>query len=158
MRGVAAVTTGLSAGVLYAYGCSVILALDEVDDRAFVDVMQRINDRIENRVFCASFFGALTLPVAAAGLQRRFGPGTAGRWMVAAFGSCLVAFVVTVAANVPLNAALARAVDPATIPDLAAVRNRFEGPWAAWNVVRAVAATAALNVLGWELAPHREGA
>lgn len=153
--GAATVATGLIAGVFYAYATSVMLALDDVDDRTFVEVMQRINTKIENPVFFASFLGALALPVAAAGLRRRHGPGTAGRWIMSGFGCHLVAFVVTVAVNVPLNDDLARAGDPAIIADLAAVRDDFEGRWVAWNVVRTVAATAAFGCLCRALTLHR---
>lgn len=61
------------------------------------------------------------------------------------------------AANVPLNDELARAGDPGRIADLAAVRDRFEDPWNAWNVVRGVATTVSLACLGWALMVHGRG-
>jgi uncharacterized membrane protein len=51
----------------------------------------------------------------------------------------------------PLNDDLAAAGDPARIADVAAVRDHFEDPWVAWNIVRGVASTAALACLGWAL-------
>lgn len=58
-----------------------------------------------------------------------------------------VAFLLTSGVNVPLNNELARAGDPARIADPAAVRDRFEDTWVAWNAVRAVLCTAALALL-----------
>ena len=60
---------------------------------------------------------------------------------------CLVAIVITMAVNVPLNEELVDAGLPASETELAAIRDRFEDPWVAWNVVRTVAATAAAACL-----------
>ena len=47
------VATGLSAGLLYGFACAVMPGLKEVDDRAFVAVMQSVNRRILNGWFLA---------------------------------------------------------------------------------------------------------
>ena len=47
-----------------------------------------------------------------------------------------IVLAVTFGINIPLNDELDRAGDPDRIADLADVRNRFEGPWVAANVVR----------------------
>jgi uncharacterized membrane protein len=53
---------------------------------------------------------------------------------------------------VPLNDAIKAAGDPDRIPDLAAVRERFnEARWVRWNLARAVATTAAFGCLAWAL-------
>lgn len=143
--GGAAVTTGLMAGTFYAFSCAVMPALGRSDDRTFIEVMRNINDVIENPVFFAGFFGALILTAAAAWQQRR-SPGPR-RWLLAALAVYAVAFLLTSGVNVPLNNALADAGDPARIADPAAVRDRFEDAWVAWNAVRAVLCTAALALL-----------
>jgi hypothetical protein len=53
-------------------------------------------------------------------------------------------------ANVPLNDELGDAGSPDRIADLAAVRDDFEDPWVAWNIVRTVVSTfgAPLSRLG----------
>ena len=51
-------TTGLIAGVFYAYAVSVNLGLAAQPDASYVAAMQAINERIENPLFFASFFGA----------------------------------------------------------------------------------------------------
>lgn len=143
--GGAAVTTGLVAGTFYVFSCAVMPALGRSDDRTFIEVMQNINDVIENPVFFAGFFGALVLTAVAAWQQRR-SPGPRG-WLFAAFAVYAVAFLLTSGVNVPLNDELARAGNPARIAEPAAVRDRFEDAWVAWNAVRALLCTAALALL-----------
>jgi len=152
--GLAMIATGLSAGLLYSYACSVLPGLGQTSDRTFIDAMQQINKAIQNPVFFASFFGALALTAVAAAQQRRLGPGAATRWTVAALALYALALLVTVGANVPLNDHLAAAGDPARIADPAAVRNHFQAPWIAWNIARTALATAALACLGRALVLH----
>ncbi|MFF9430923.1 DUF1772 domain-containing protein [Streptomyces sp. NPDC014746] len=141
--GAATVATGLLAGVWFAYVCSVMPALARSDDRVYVEVMRDINDVIQNPVFFAAFFGAPILAAVAAWQHRA---GLARLWALAGFVLGLAVLVVTSAVNVPLNDALAAAKDPA------AARAAFEGPWVAWNTVRAVLDTASLVCLVGALA------
>lgn len=64
LLGAAMVTTGLMAGFFYTYSCSVMLGLDLVGDRAFIDTMRSINSTVRNTWFGNSFFGALLLTAA----------------------------------------------------------------------------------------------
>ncbi|MER5938091.1 anthrone oxygenase family protein [Streptomyces sp. NPDC001928] len=137
--GAAMVATGLIAGAFYIFACAVMPALARTDDRVFVEVMRDINDVIQNPVFLLSFLGALALTGVSAWQLR----GQPYRWWVwgglVAYG---LAFLVTVAFNIPLNNGLEEAGDPG------ALREEFEGAWVAWNVVRAVLSTVALGCLG----------
>lgn len=55
-------------------------------------------------------------------------------WIGAAFILYLIAVIITIAVNVPLNDTLKAAGDPAHIGDLTAVRRQFdEARWSAWN-------------------------
>ncbi|MFJ8791197.1 DUF1772 domain-containing protein [Streptomyces sp. NPDC102462] len=137
--GAATVATGLVAGVFYIFACAVMPALRRSGDRVFVEVMRNINDVIQNPVFFLSFMGALVLTAVSA-WQLRHTP--AARWARAGLAAYALAFLVTVAFNVPLNDALAAAGTPA-----AALRDRFEDPWVAWNAVRALLSTAATACL-----------
>ncbi|GGQ51019.1 membrane protein [Kitasatospora griseola] len=148
----ATLTAGLSAGLFYSYACSVMPGLAKVEDRAFVDTMQRINVAILNGWFMLSFVGALVLIVAAGILQWRGGNRTVLLWIGAAAVLHLAMFVITGAVNVPLNDKLAAAGAPDRLADPAAVRAAFEDVWVRWNVVRALAATAAFACLTWALA------
>lgn len=155
LLGAAAVATGLSAGVYYAYACSVMPALARSGDRTFVEVMQNVNDVIQNPVFFATFAGAPVFTGLAAIQQRRRGYRQAARWSAAAFVLCAAGIVTTIAVNVPLNDQLAAAGDPSSITDLSHVRSRFETPWVAWNIVRAVLTTGALGCLARALGTAR---
>ncbi|WP_436786265.1 DUF1772 domain-containing protein [Yinghuangia sp. YIM S10712] len=142
------VLSGLIAGVYYCFACAVIPALGGVDDRVFIDVMQRVNVKIENPVFFLSFFGAFVVPVAAALVQRRRGGGAVLRWIVAGVVLHALSAAVTIVFNIPLNNELSDAGSPAAIADPRAVRGDFEDPWVAWNIVRTLLSTAAIAALG----------
>ncbi|MFF6826307.1 anthrone oxygenase family protein [Streptomyces longwoodensis] len=133
------VAAGLVAGIYYAFACAVMPALARGDDRTYVEVMRAVNDVIQNPVFFTAFFGAPLLTGVSAWRLR----GTEGRgWIWAGFLACALAFLVTVACNVPLNDALTRPGAPHTL------RERFEDPWVAWNAVRTVVSTVAVGCLG----------
>jgi uncharacterized membrane protein len=147
----ATITTGLVAGLFYAYACSVMLGLGRTDDRTFVGAMQSINVAILNGWFFLSYIGALVL-TAAAGLLHLGGDGRGTLpWIVAAFVLYVVAFGITAGVNVPLNQALNAAGHPDRIADLAAVRAHFEAPWVRWHLVRTLAVTASFGCLTWAL-------
>jgi len=147
----ATMTTGLFAGLLYAYACSVMPGLSTTDHRTFIDTMQRMNAAILNGWFAISFVGASVFTTVAALLHLRGDGRGVLPWIAAAFLLYAVALIITIGINVPLNNELAAAGTPDRIADLAAVRERFEATWTRWNVIRTVAATAALGCLAWAL-------
>jgi uncharacterized membrane protein len=65
-----------------------------------------------------------------------------------------IVFAVTLGINIPLNDEIDRAGDPDRIADLAHVRNQFEGPWVAANIVRTLFSTAAVAALARALLLH----
>ena len=91
------VTTGLIAGLFYAYSCSVMLGLAKVDDRTFVEVMQRINVAIINPAFMFCFMGTVVIVGAAAFFNR--GSGALKR-IVAGLVLYIVALIVTFAFDI----------------------------------------------------------
>lgn len=109
--------TGMLAGLYLGFAVAVMPALRAADDRTFVDAMRRINRSIQNAVFFLLFAGSPVAAVVAAALD----PVDAWRWIAAALA--VVAFVGTLAVNVPLNTRL----DDATGD--AAARSAFERPW-----------------------------
>ena len=145
----ATVTTGVVAGLFYAFSICVMPGLRGTDDRTFVDVMQRVNVAILNGWFALCFGGALVCTGAAVvqSLSRR-----GEVWPVAAALTLyVVVLAITFAVNVPLNNRLQAAGAPAGLSDPAAVRAAFEDLWVRWNVVRAVVSTAAFACLCWSL-------
>ena len=143
--GAALVAMALVAGLIYTFSVAVMPNLAAADDRTFVVTMQRFN---ENPAFFLSFAEALVLTALAAVLQRRHGPAVATRWTVASLVLYAIVLAVTFGINVPLNDELDRA------GDLAHVRNQFEGPWVAANIVRTLLSTAAVAALARALLLH----
>jgi uncharacterized membrane protein len=143
----ATVTSGLIAGLFYAFACSVMLGLRRTDARTFVNTMQQINVAIINGWFLVCFVGALVLIVAAATLQFGQDQRPALPWILAALILYLAVLLITGRVNVPLNNELAAAGEVDRITDPAAVRERFEARWVRWNVMRAVASSAAFGCL-----------
>jgi uncharacterized membrane protein len=146
----ATLTMGLVAGAFALYAHTVMPGLKKTDDRTFVAAFQSLYRAIINPWFMAGgFLGALVFTIAAA--VAHLGQD-ALPWIVAALVLYAIAFVITIAVNVPLNDALKAAGDPDRIGDLAAVRERFdEARWAAFNLVRVVTSTAAFACLAWAL-------
>lgn len=147
----ATVTMGLVTGLFYAYACSVMPGLRGVDDRAFVEVMQRINVAILNVWFAIAFVGALLFTGLAALLHLGGDEGGVLLLIAVALALYVAALVVTRLFNIPLNVELAAAGEPERITDPAVSRRRFETPWVRWNIVRALLSTAALGCLCWAL-------
>jgi uncharacterized membrane protein len=147
----ATISTGLIAGVLFAYACSVMPGLARSSDHTLVETMQNINRAILNPWFLLPFVGSIPLIALAAVLAWRGGGGSALPWIVAALVVYVVAFAITRTVNVPLNNELDAAGAPDRITDLAAVRERFEDRWVVWNVLRTLAHTAAFGLLAWAL-------
>jgi uncharacterized membrane protein len=135
----ATLTTGLIAGVFYAYAVSVNLGLAAQPDASYVAVMQAINERIQNPLFFASFFGAVLFLLAALVV---YSPRPrSGRFLLVALACALYlggGFLLTVFVNVPLNEELARVAADASAGELARARAGYEGPWNFWNGVRTV--------------------
>jgi uncharacterized membrane protein len=149
----ATITMGLVAGVFALYAHTIMPGLKTTDDRTFVGAFQALDRAIINPWFMAgAFLGALVLTLAAAVLNLH---EDALPWILAALVLYLIAFVATIAVNVPLNDALKAAGDPDHIAHLAHVRAQFhEARWAAWNIMRTIASTAAFGCLAWALVVH----
>jgi uncharacterized membrane protein len=145
----ATIAMGLAAGVFALFAHTIMPGLHRTDDRTFVGAFQSIDRTIVNPWFMGSaFLGALVLTSAAAVSNR----GTpAMGWIVAALVLYLIAFVITIAVNVPLNDALKAAGDPGVI-DVARAREQFhESRWVAWNLVRVATSVPAFGLLAWAL-------
>ncbi|HEX6196626.1 MAG TPA: anthrone oxygenase family protein [Jiangellaceae bacterium] len=143
----ATVSTGLMAGVFFAYAISLMPGLARSDDRTFVTAFQNVDRAIVNPLFLSIFLGTLVINVVA-GVVHIGGDGrSALPWIVAAAVLYLVVVAITVRVHVPLNNAIKAAGDPDRI-DVAATRVRFtEGRWIGWNAVRTVLSVAAFGCL-----------
>ena len=129
----ATVESGLIAGLFFTYANSVMPALRGADDRAFVDVMQRINEVIVNPLFLGAFLGGLVLGVASAIAVGAADDRSGLPWIVCGVALYTAMIAITRSVNVPLNIQLAAAGGVGAIGDLGAVRGRFERRWNTWN-------------------------
>lgn len=143
-------TTGLIAGLFYAYSCSVNPGLGKLSDQAYVQAMQSINVEIQNPVFFASFFGALILTPLAAWFNYSGKINLRFLLILAALIVYVIGtFGVTVVGNVPLNEKLA-AFDftSATSGSIKQARLAFESDWNRWHTMRTFASVIAFGLLG----------
>ena len=138
----AALGSGLIAGVFFAFSAFVMTALGRLPPDQGIAAMQSINVAVINPWFFAAFFGtaAACVVLAIAALLRWSEPGA----MLLLAGSLLYlvgTIFVTMRLNVPLNDALA-AVQPASV-EAAGLWTRYLAEWTRWNHVRTVASLAA---------------
>jgi uncharacterized membrane protein len=151
------VTLGLIAGLYFGWAVAVMPGLSGLDDRAFVDAAQQLDDAIRNPLFFAVFAGALVLPGVALYQQRQLGLRQATPWIVAALVLYGIGALTTMAINEPLNMDLVDAGDPSRIADPGTVRDDFEDPWVVSHIFRTVLSVAALGSLAYALVLHGRG-
>jgi uncharacterized membrane protein len=124
------IVTGLLAGVYVAFLVGVMPALHGQSDEVFAAVMNRINTVIVNPAFLSLFLGAPLLTAALLWWQR-------GPLVIVAVALAGAAFAITIAANVPLNDALADGGS----------RQDFEAPWLVWHALRTATAVSCFSLL-----------
>jgi uncharacterized membrane protein len=143
---VAALGSGLMAGLFFAFSVAVMKALARLPSAEGIAAMQSINVAILNPVFFAVFFGTAMacVVVAVASLLRWHDTGAT--YLLLGSALYLVGTVLlTLVFNVPKNKALA-ATTPAD-PNGASLWTDYLTRWTAWNHVRAAAALGAAALL-----------
>jgi uncharacterized membrane protein len=136
----ATLTMGLAAGTFVLYAHTVMPGLKTTDDRTFVAAFQAMDRAIINPWFMLTgFLGALVFTLAAAITQLGRDPFP---WVAAALVLYLIAFIVTLAINVPLNDAIKASGVRADL---------HEARWAAFNLVRTLPSAGAFVCLAWSL-------
>lgn len=142
---------GLMAGTFFAFSAFVMRAFARLPAAQGIAAMQSVNVAVLNPVFLGLFLGtaagcAALGAWALAGWSR---PGSV--WLLLGAALYLAGtFLVTMACNVPRNAALG-ALAPAA-PGSAEAWARYLASWTAWNHVRTLAALAATGCLAAALA------
>ncbi len=139
----AALTVGLSAGLLFAYSVSVNPGLRQLSDDAYIAAMQGINRAIQNGLFFAVYFmPVLLLPLCCIAAYQGSGALSAFWLLMAATMLYLIGVTgITIGGNVPLNGALESfRREGADAGMLRRAREAFEGPWNRWHAVRTWAA------------------
>jgi uncharacterized membrane protein len=137
----AAVTSAAVGGLFFAFSTFVMKGLDRVEPTEAIAAMRGINAEAQaNAPFLILFVGSalLALGVGITAVVRLSQPGSGYVLAGAVLG--LVAFLVTMAFNVPLNNQL-DALDPSGLSAADALREwqSYLNPWTAWNHVRTAA-------------------
>lgn len=138
----AALGSGLIAGVFFAFSSFVMKALSRLPAPGGIAAMQSINVAVINPWFMAAFLGtaAACFVLVVSSVLRWHEPGAG--WRLAGAALYLIGcFLVTLACNVPRNDALA-ATAPAD-PESARLWTGYVAGWTAWNHVRTAASLAA---------------
>lgn len=142
----AILTSGLLAGLFYAFSCAVTPGLSRVGDDAFISAFRAINIAILNGRFMMIFLGAPLLTTVAAVLHVLDDDPTAMPWTVAALACHIATLVITAGVNVPRNNRLA-AAPTATESERSRARGQFEPGWNRWNLVRTLTSAAGFTAL-----------
>jgi uncharacterized membrane protein len=131
----AALTSGLLAGLFFAFETAINPALHRLPDTGYLSAMQHINRIIQNPAFLLVFMlPVLLLPMLA--WQQRAIPA-ALYWGVAAGLYVAAVFGVTIFFNIPLNEMLDKFdLNAATPSDLQAMRDQYRLPWNRWHTIR----------------------
>ena len=139
---VAALGSGLVAGVFFAFSNFVMKALARVPPEHGIGAMQSINVVVLNKLFFAVFFGTAVccLVLAAMSLFQWQKPGAA-YLLIGSLLYLIGTILVTIACNVPLNDALA-AVNSSSA-DAGRLWTHYHKIWTIWNHVRTGAALTA---------------
>lgn len=143
---IAALGSGLIAGVFFAFSTFVMKALARIQPSEGIAAMQSINIVVVNPLFLTAFMGtaAICVVVTVLSILRWSEAGSA--WLLAGAAVYVIGtFLVTVVFNIPLNNVLA-AVDPASA-DGARLWAGYVSDWTFWNHVRTIAAFSAATLL-----------
>lgn len=142
MNVAAAIGSGLTAGVFFAFSSFIMAAFARLPPEQGIAAMNSISVTVINPAFMIALFGPglLALILAALSLGSL---GTAGGKLVMAAALIYVigCIGVTMICNVPLNDALA-AVEAGT-PEASKLWARYLSDWTLWNHVRTVASIVA---------------
>lgn len=139
---VAAIGSGLMAGLYFAFSNSVMSGLARLPASQGIAGMNHINVVIQNPAFLVLFMGTALVALVLAALVFITGvPKPA--WIVIGAALYLVGNIaVTIAINVPMNDALAAAAPESA--EAARLWSVYLDRWVFWNTIRFVACTGAL--------------
>ncbi|MGH3677445.1 MAG: DUF1772 domain-containing protein [Mycobacterium sp.] len=152
LTAIAAMGSAAAAGMMYVFSTFVLRGLDRTGPVNAITAMRGINvEANSNAPFLLAYFGAAVLAVAVgvvAVIQFRQ-PGSG--WLLAGAIFGVLAAIITIAFNVPLNNHL-DAVDPAglSVADAAREWQAHFSSWTAWNHARIATAiiASALMLIG----------
>ena len=123
--------------------------LDDADPRISIAAMQAMNASVRNAVFAPAFFGTPVALLITTILFYARGQSPSAHWFAAATVLIvLLAFVLTMMVNVPMNEALAQLTVPEDINAAREIWLAYSPDWQLWNQIRTVASGAGLLCIG----------
>ncbi|CAG7844594.1 hypothetical protein USB125703_00832 [Pseudoclavibacter triregionum] len=151
--------TGAIFGFFYAWFCSTLWGLDDIDPRVAMESMQAMNATVRNFAFFPIFF----LPPLATGLSAvvtwltgaRLSTHLLAAATVLYLGGCLI---LTSTVNVPMNEALAATPVPADEASARAIWQEYSSGWQFYNGIRTVAAGVCMALVSWAALSARPAA
>ncbi|MFV0645553.1 MAG: DUF1772 domain-containing protein [Sphingomonadaceae bacterium] len=148
----AVILAGAIFGFFYAWLCSTMWGLDEIDPRMAITAMQAINARVQNVVFFPAFFlTPAALAVAAIFLTMQ-GFRQVALWFVAATIVYIVLGMgVTLFGNVPMNEKLAATPVPDDLEQARAIWQDYSRKWQQWNLIRTIGSGLSLALAAFGL-------
>lgn len=133
--------SGLIAGLLFSYSCSVNIGLKTLSDNEYVKAMQSINVAIQNPYFFIPFMGLLLVLPIATYLNYKHQIDTS--FYLLLFASLIYVigvFGITMFGNVPLNESLAKfSISTGNINSISQMRQSFEKSWNSYHSIRTIA-------------------
>lgn len=132
--------SGMIAGLLYGYDCSVNLGLGNLSDEEYLNAFQSINKSILNPYFFSSFFGTLIVLALATWANYTSKLYVSFYFLLSAVLVYTIGVIgVTILGNVPLNETLAGFdIKHASNLEIAKQRELFEKPWNNYHFIRTI--------------------
>lgn len=141
--------SGAIFGFFYAWVCSTLWGLDQIDPRTAITAMNAMNISVRNAVFFPIFFLTPIVSIGAALVCYAKGARSAAVLLAAAAVIYLMgAFLPTAQINVPMNRALEAVTVPSNIATAQEIWSAYSAPWQFWNGVRTVASGFSLLCVG----------
>jgi len=149
----AALSSGLIAGVYFAFSGFIMKALDKIETAQSVAAMNSINEVILRSLFMPVFFGSSIISILLVVIAFVYwGDAGAGLALIAGMVYFAGMFVCTVVFNVPLNNTLAR---PGPDGDNEQqIWSHYLRTWTKWNHLRTVSSLITCTFCIWLLTDH----
>lgn len=152
LTSIATIVGAAAGGMMYVFSTFVMRGLDGIDSREAIAAMRGINVAANSSpAFLLAYFGAAILALAVGVVAVTQLRQAGSWWLLAGAVFAILAAIITVVFNVPLNNRLDGA-DPVGLSAADAAREwqAYFSTWTAWNHVRTVTAFlgAALMLVG----------
>ena len=146
---IATLTTGLMAGLFYAWSFSVTTGLSKLSDTNYIEAMQSLNKAILNPAFFLIFWGSI-LSLMLATILHYEQPLSSIFWLllIATVVYLIGSIAVTFSGNIPLNNSLEIfKLNSSSVEEIKLQRTAFESRWNKLNMIRTISSSLAFIVL-----------